>query len=256
MLLFAFFILCAIIQKRGQNMNENVEKFLKSCDELINCKFLVAEYKLQKLLQELANTQEVCSLIGECLEQFNRDREFAKSFVQDGNGEYMFVLPEEEYKVLSLVFCTLVDIDSKKIDLTDFVKRFFGNADNPYKAFVEAMVVPFRNLIAEAFSYSQQPEQEEIPQEETLTSEIQEQEINEHDDLFEKAQKIAVQISSQLEYARNEFANNMAMQVCRAIVKTTAMKDIDVSRSLVFALQGCKAKQVKFLVKELCELFE
>ena len=48
-------------------MENNIDNFLKSCDELINCKFLVAEYKLQKMLQELANTQEICTLIGECL---------------------------------------------------------------------------------------------------------------------------------------------------------------------------------------------
>ena len=140
-------------------MENNIDNFLKSCDELINCKFLVAEYKLQKMLQELANTQEICTLIGECLEAFNRDREFSKSFVQDGNGEFMFLLPDEEYKILALVFCTLMDIDAKKIDFTDFVKRFFGNSENPYQEFVKEMILPFKKLIEEAFGYSSPKEE-------------------------------------------------------------------------------------------------
>ncbi len=236
--------------------NNNFENFLNSCDELINCKFLVAEYKLQKMLQELANTQEICSLIGECLESFNRDREFSKSFVQDGNGEFMFILPDEEYKILALVFCTLVDIDAKKIDFTDFVKRFFGSSENPYKAFVNAMIIPFKSLIVEAFGFlnNEEKNSQEI-QEEVEEGDYQEEEEVDAD-LFDHAQKIAVQIIGQLEYARDDYANSLAMQVCRAIVKTSSMCDADVTASLAIALKACKAKQVKFLVKELCGLFE
>ncbi len=237
--------------------NKEVEKFLKSCDELINCKFLVAEYKLQKMLQELANAQDICSLIGECLEQFNRDREFSKSFVQDGNGDFMFILPDEEYKILALVFCTLVDIDSKKIDFTDFVKRFFSNSENPYQNFVSSMILPFKNLIVDAFG-----EKEESKHELHNTSESYEQEedeeieeMEEDGDRFERAQKIAVQILTQLEYGREDMSNDRASQICRAIVKTTNMHDDDVMISLTFALKSCKAKQVKFLIKEIYDIF-
>lgn len=237
--------------------NNNIEKFLNSCDELIGCKFLVAEYKLQKMLQELANAQEICSLIGECLESFNRDREFSKSFVQDGNGEFMFILPDEEFKILALVFCTLVDIDAKKIDFTDFVKRFFGT----YQEFVNTMIIPFRDLIKEAFGFSQEKQltqndnAEENETEENENYDEEYEDNNEDFDKFDRAQKIAVQILGQLEYARDDYANSMAKQICRAIVKCANQNDEEVMSSLAFALKSAKAKQVKFLVKELCELF-
>ena len=66
---------------------DKLKEFFDACDDFINCKFLVAEYKLQRMLQVLSQNEEICSLIGECLEQFNRDREFAKAFIQDGQGE-------------------------------------------------------------------------------------------------------------------------------------------------------------------------
>ena len=231
---------------------QSIEKFLNSCDELINCKFLVAEYKLQKLLQELANAQEVCSLVGECLEQFNRDREFSKSFVQDGNGEFMFLLPEEEYKIIALVFCTLVDIDAKKIDFTDFVKRFFGSYENSYQAFIENMIIPFKNLIADAFGLGENQTIEETEEQEEEETE----EIDDEEDKFIKAQKIAVQILSQLDYAREDYSNQRAAVICRAIVKTSKERDEEITSSLVYALKCCKAKQIKFLVRELCEYFD
>jgi len=245
--------------------NKNVENFLVSCQDLIECKFLVAEYKLQKMLQDLANSSEICSLVGECLEQFNREREFAKAFVQDGHGDYMFVLPEEEYKIIALVFCTLMDIDAKKIDFTDFVKRFFGKEENAYGNFVKSMVVPFRDLIAEAFGYSSNEPQEASTEEgeeshyqANFLEEYQEEDDveEEESDVFEYAQKIAVQILGQLEYAKQDDCVECAMRICRAIVKTTDMKDYEVSQSLAYALKCCKVKQVKFLVKELYDLFD
>lgn len=244
--------------------NNNVENFLLSCQDLIDSKFLVAEYKLQRMLQEMANASEVCSLVGECLEQFNREREFAKAFIQDGNGDYMFVLPEEEYKIIALVFCTLMDIDAKKIDFTDFIKRFFGKEDNAYANFVNSMLVPFRDLIAEAFGYKMKEEQqvEESNNEEMndfdlpVEDEFEEDDDDEESDVFEYSQKIAVQILGQLEYTKQDDCVKNAMKICRAIVKTADLKDYDISESLAYALKSCKVKQVKFLVKELYDLFD
>ena len=258
--LFAFFKLyCYNVHREGIMENRNVENFLLSCQDLIECKFLVAEYKLQKMLQDLADASEICSLIGECLEQFNREREFAKAYVQDSNGECMFVLPDEEYKIIALVFCTLMDIDAKKIDFTDFVKRFFGKDDNAYGNFVDSMIVPFRDLIAEAFGYKMKSENlsEEMPQSYDETEDYEEGEDEDKEiDIFEYAQKIAVQILGQLEYAKQDDNVKDAKKICRAIVKTTDLKDYDISESLAFALKCCKLKQVKFLVKELYELFD
>lgn len=240
---------------------ENIESFISSCDELITCKFLVAEYKIQKVLQELANAEEICSLIGECLEQFNREREFAKTYIQDGNGEFVCEMPNEEFKVLALVFCTLVDIDNKKIDFTDFVKRFFGKNDNAFENFVQTMIIPFRNLIADAFGYPQinlVGNKEEIREEEKQeTSQYeQEEELEEQEDEFKVSQKIAVQILSELQYVRQDYNSILANYICKSIVKTSSLRDHEVTTSLVFALKNCKIKSIKFLVKEICDLFD
>lgn len=238
---------------------ENIKKFLDSCDDLISCKFLVAEYKIQTMLKKLAEAQEVCDLVGECLEQFNRDREFAKAYVQDGHGEFKFVMPEEEYKMIALVFCTLVDIENKKIDFTDFVRRFFGREENPFQSFIDDMIVPFRHLLAEAFGFIEEKEEDEEPKEEKTYSyfdipESEDQEDDEED--FVKAQKVAVQILSQLEFAKQDEVVKTAMKICRAIVKTTDLQDEDVAGSLAFALKCCKIKPAKYLIKELIDLLD
>ena len=236
--------------------NKMTEEFLAACDEVIGCKYLVAEYKITKMLKALASADEVCSLVGECLEQFNRDREFAKAYIQDGHGEFIYISPREEYKVIALVFCTLVDIDGKKIDFVDFIKRFFGREENPFQAFIDEMIVPFRNLIAEAFgAASEETENDDDDEEDDEFDEEDDQQEEEKNE-FEKAQKIAVQILSQLEFSKQDENTEQVMQICRAIVKTSSMQDYDVMQALVYALQNCKEKQVKYLMRELIDLFD
>lgn len=237
--------------------NIEIKKFLDSCDDLINCKFLVAEYKIQRLLQSLASCYDVCSLVGECLEQFNRDREFAKTFVQDGQGDFVCIMPQEEYKVIALVFCTLVDIDNKKINFVDFVKRFFGREDNPFEAFVDTMIKPFRKLIAEAFSCENVENSEDVDSvdNEDINQENEDnQELSE--DVFENVQKLAVQILSELQYSKQDRDTQKATIICKAIVKTTKLHDSEITYSLGLALKECKIKQVKFYIKEICHLLD
>ncbi len=245
---------------------EKLKEFFDACDDFITCKFLVAEYKLQRMLHVLSQNEEICSLIGECLEQFNRDREFAKAFIQDGQGEYICDMPTEEYKVIAFVFCTLVDMDNKKIDFVDFVKRFFGREENPFKAFIEQMVVPFRNLLAEAFGYPKintegsttQEEYEENDEDDEENDEEYDDEDDDEedfdDDTFKQVQKLAVQIISDLQYYNQSQNNVDAITVCKAIVKTCDLRDSEITYSLALALKACKPKQVKFLVKEILDL--
>lgn len=234
-----------------------IDKFLEACDDLLNCKFLVAEYKIQRLLQQLASASDVCSLVGECLEQFNRDREFAKTFVQDGQGDFVCLMPSEEYKVIALVFCTLVDIENKKIDFVDFIKRFFGREENPFKAFLDTMIVPFKKLIEEAFSYAENDKDEDHHHDDE-DDEDEDDDDNDHvdDEVYENVQKIAVQILSELQFSRQDNDTQNAITICKAIVKTAKMHDMEVTFSLAIALKSTKVKQIKFYVKEICHLLD
>lgn len=239
--------------------NQEVQNFLDACDELINCKFLVAEYKITKLLQSIACSSDVCSLISECLQSYNRDREFARTYIQDGHGEFVCVMPTEEYKVVALVFCTLADIDNKKIDFTDFIKRFFGNSENPYQAFIETMIIPFKSLISEAFvaGYNEKENKEAEEEQNFENYETSEEVENiEKEDKFETSTKIAVQILSELEDLRESQLVADARNVATSIIKTANLRDECVLMALAASLRYMSKglKSIKFLVRELCDV--
>lgn len=236
---------------------DNKETFIAACDDLITCKYLVAEYKIQKLLQELAKCEDACNLIGDCLEEYNREREFSKTFVKNTYGDFVCVMPEEEYKIIACVFCTLVDIDNKKIDFTDFIKRFFGADENPFDAFVSTMIIPFRNLMAEAFGYPKinLTGEEEIPEEQEADVDEKE-DAGVEDDKFVSVQKLAVQILSELQFTRQDADVVDVEQICKALVKTTELKDEDVTAALAKSLRFYRVKLVKLLMKEIYDMFE
>ncbi len=240
---------------------EEIERFLEACDELINCKFLVAEYKIAKLLKAIASSSDICDLISDCLSSYNRDREFARTYVQDSHGQFVCLMPTEEYKIVALVFCTLADIDNKKIDFTDFIKRFFGGVENPYQNFVETMIVPFKALVAEAFGYKVGEEAEEsVKADEDFEQEDYQQEDEDFEenavDVFEQSTKVAVQILSELEQCHQSIQAEDAYNMASSIIKTASLRDEVVLKALTAALKYVSkyVKPIKFLVRELSDL--
>ena len=96
-----------------------------ACNDLMDSKILFAEDKIQKILEEIANSREVYDLIAECLAVFNRDKEFDRVFNISGTGKANFNMPKEEAKIIAFVFCLLADINSGKINYEKLIGRFF-----------------------------------------------------------------------------------------------------------------------------------
>ncbi len=266
--------------------NENSMRFLSACDELITGKFLVAENKIQKVLGLLAETPQVYALVAECMEHFNRDREMGKAFVQGSGGKFLCIMPDEEYKIIALVFCTLADINVGKINFMEFVKRFFSDeGDNPYKRFISQMIIPFRNLIAEAFGYPKidlTPKAEQT--ERTDKEETQEKQpfymdeemankilkfptvrnLNRVDSVtgLEKlcivCQRICGQMLDELESMRKDTHTEELLMICYALVMASADQDLDMLRGLTYGLKYASkgVKSIKYLVRELEENIE
>ncbi len=266
--------------------NQNTLKFLSACDELITGKFLVAENKIQKVLGLLAETPQVYSLVAECMEHFNRDRELGKAFVQGSGGKFLCIMPDEEYKVIALVFCTLADINVGKINFMEFVKRFFSDeGDNPYKRFISIMIIPFRNLIAEAFSFPKielAPKQDQIQAEE-VSERVEKQPVYVDEDMANKilkfptvrnlnrvdsvtgleklcvvCQRICGQMLDELESLRRDAHTEELLMICYALIMATADQDLDMLRALTYGLKyaGKGVKSIKYLVRELEENIE
>lgn len=132
---------------------EELELFLLRADELIESKYIVADIKIVNLLKAIASSDTLLAIFKNCLNDF--DFESAKKkylikneYLAEDKGE--FVLPDSSRELLAFIFCVLVAIDAKEIDLAQFIKRYFyedGSYATGYATFINAMIKPLKNTV-------------------------------------------------------------------------------------------------------------
>ncbi len=121
-----------------------------ACLELANCKFIVAELKIMKLLKVIADSPVLFSELERCLEDFNYEFEYLKAKLPSSDvnkiSKFEFQLPVEDSKKVALIFRILYDIDTKQLDLQKFINQFYVVEDEPYASymnFATSFVLPF-----------------------------------------------------------------------------------------------------------------
>lgn len=259
---------------------EGVKKVIAVCNELMTTKILFIDRKIQDLLEEIARCPEVYNLISDCLNVFNRDKEYDKAFSVSNSGKGTFILPKEEVKIIALVFCMLGDISSRVMNLDELVSKFFTDEDGrkDYNRFMQKVIVPFRDLISEAFNVSpnvttvesiEEMESAEIENEDEEEEEVEEEETRlgkprfsfedseDLDRIYELSRGIAEQIYELLIYERKQSEEVLDSEhIVNSIVIACDKKDFEQLYSLVMGLKyvSKSIKDIRFLVKEMSDL--
>ncbi len=129
-----------------------VDEFAAFCDEMINSRYILAEGKIIKILQTVALSTVLQQIIGSALSGFD----YAATARDWGEGKKRPPFSEKDH--VALVFCILADIDSRKIFLSDFLRKFFWNGDinSAYGAFVSTLLVPFKKYVVGALASERQ----------------------------------------------------------------------------------------------------
>ncbi|MDD3397551.1 MAG: hypothetical protein PHR96_03325 [Clostridia bacterium] len=153
-----------------------INNLLSSCNDMIDGKFILANYKIANILKNITDSKEVYNLIANKMNNFNFEREFSKAQLRSSTKENKFVLPDETEKALPLIFCILVGFKNKEIDFDAFLKEYYktekGRAEE-YSNFATELILPFRNIIAKFFEIRVEDIKKDImsklpePQEET-----------------------------------------------------------------------------------------
>lgn len=115
-------------------------EFINACEELKNCKYVLAENKIAALLKSIADNKQLYSMFGAALYGFDYKSAFSECVVNGG-----FVLPNVPQKAIALVFRILVDIDSGKMPLANFLEAYFysESLNESYARFGLEVVSPF-----------------------------------------------------------------------------------------------------------------
>ena len=133
-----------------------ISQFIASVDDMINGKFILADVKITKVLNMIANSEELYRYISECMVGFDFSREFHRAEVKNNLNGGTFSAPSEPEKLVSFVFCVLVECDAKRLDFYNFINENFSKDGkcSAYKLFATTLLVPFKETIANHFGLS------------------------------------------------------------------------------------------------------
>ena len=254
-----------------------IKRFIDKCNEFEDCKFLFLDKKITELLEVVVQTKEIYELISECMDNFNKEKEYDKAFVTGSNGNNHFIEPKEEYKVIALDFCILVDIANGKRSVDFFISKYFKSDEDKksYEVFIEKVIYSFRNLICEAFgvtnaamNYISNTSGEEIEEKKDEIDSLMKatvdkisNKLQENVDLTEvflNAKDIAMEILDNLSRERvNEFTVD-AEKICKSLVACSLNNDFDAVYGLALGLKHISKniKSIRFLTRELVVLLQ
>ena len=139
------------------NVKEQVQAFLNKCEELKNCKFIMATTKIKDLLKCIVNSSELYLLFKEVTQNFDYN-EFKKRCLitaHDGYVNKSYVsLPDAAGDRLAFIFCLLVEFDRDSINFNSFLQRYYaedGSYYSSYHAFCDDVICNLQTLIQSVF---------------------------------------------------------------------------------------------------------
>ncbi len=242
---------------------EELQNFVDACNEFINGKFILADIKISKILKSIAGSGDIYNLLAECMLNFDFEYELKKCCVKNSTESGSFTLPTETFKLIPVVFCLLVQIDSKRIDFNYFLKTQFPYAkgqNEEYEKFSSIVVAPFRDAIAGLFNISTavrpKEQEEEEPSlidrkiKEQLEGEVEEERIEEvKQEVVEtpapksSLDKLFDEIKSQVEYMqqlapyiRKSDRRENVVILLKGMLRVCELQDMLLLSSLMIAL--------------------
>ncbi len=125
----------------GMN-SSGFEEFFAACDELRNCKYVIAESKITALLKAIADNRQIYAMFASALKGFDYNKVFYECV---SASDRMFVLPNDYKNAIALVFRILLDMDNGKIKLETFLEAYYspGSVNEEYARFGLEIVAPF-----------------------------------------------------------------------------------------------------------------
>ena len=234
-----------------------IKNFLAACDELINGKFILADIKIMRVLNLIADCEPLYRYINECLIDFNFEREYSRAEVKNRFNNGQFIVPQEKEKLVALVYNLFTAFEKKQIDFYSFVNNNFAtlNGGGEYENFTQSVIVPFKNAIAIQFGLMEdnmQNAQEQPNEEET---EEQKEEKNEIETIWDD---IAVLVDSLINIVSNERkikadAKENILYVLKSIKYCSKYNDMRLVSSLLLSAEMLlvKVNSTKIVISEI-----
>ena len=131
--------------------NLDLKNFNSSCDDFLNGKYILAEYKISSILKTISNSDKLKNIVISCVENYNFSEQLKNAI-----GENLIIrLPEDAKGIIAFCFSLLYNIDNKNIKFFDFLSTYYGYNEisnlESYKSFAMNIILPFKEAINNVF---------------------------------------------------------------------------------------------------------
>lgn len=247
--------------KYPESENIKIKNFFDACNEMIQGRFILSDIKISKILKAIANSEVLYNLFAEVLSDFKFKEEFENAKTPNKvNGGY-FAVPEQDEKIVALVFCILLEVDNQKMNLQNFVNDYFYSPEGyniSYSNFSLSVLVPFKNAVLNLLGCNEDgtPIEEEEEEVEPEEEEIEEEPNHKQKILFANLKMslnelLSVIVKSKISYEEKEELKI----IINALFEAIEMESLIIINALVIPLEHMigKNKQVKFYYNDFKE---
>ncbi|MBR1926013.1 MAG: hypothetical protein IJ837_04115 [Clostridia bacterium] len=135
----------------------NLIDFYDACTDMQNAKIILADAKIGKILRIILESADLFATVGECLINFNYEIEKQKAQIKNDGKPLYLKLPQEQKKLVALVFNLLSEFDTHTLDLHSFIREYFTSGDSfdmsyGFLNFVHKVIFPFRDALCAILS--------------------------------------------------------------------------------------------------------
>ena len=240
--------------------NEQYQAFCDACDELRDSKIILADSKVSKVLRSVVSSTSLVEIVGDALVGYNFTNELNKYTGTDLEGNQKINLPAEPYRVIAFVFSLLTEIDTRRLDLQEFVHQYF-NAENlteSFDRFNKELIAPFREYLCNWVGFKKNKSDNETDTENEdvcccdMTSEDETEDV---DNLFDDLSMILNQIKETINLdsrIKKDRLDELNITI-DALLAVLEMQNLKIMNALLISLNNLigPIKSVRFYYMEL-----
>lgn len=141
-----------------ETVKNQITDFLNKCEEIKNCKFIMATTKIKDLLKSIVNSAELYELFNTVASGFDYAAAKQRCFKAEGEGVYTrcsVALPETVGDRLAFIFCLLVEFDRNDVNFNAFLQKFYpkdGSYYASYHLFCDEIIGSLQSIISDIYS--------------------------------------------------------------------------------------------------------
>ena len=130
-----------------------IKDFLSKCEEVKNCKFIMATTRIKDLLKSIVNSAELYELFNTVAANFDYTAAKQKCLVDDpAFGHSKVLLPDTIGDRLAFIFCLLVEFDRNDINFNAFLQKYYpkdGSYYASYHLFCDEVIGSLESIICD-----------------------------------------------------------------------------------------------------------